>query len=105
MDWLDRWREKRRRFEWYGDRNYNAFAILADVRNGYGFAGCDTGDGFVPISTPKGFPDDMCEEVRKIFCGPWDDENEDDDMSIVKPPLYKEGWPGKSLIDDFKPGE
>lgn len=37
-------------------RCYDAFSILADVRNGYGFAGCPTGEGFVPISKPKGFP-------------------------------------------------
>lgn len=35
-------------------RDYDAFAILADVRNGRGFAGCDTGDGFTPIANPKG---------------------------------------------------
>ncbi|MBC1937765.1 hypothetical protein HCA69_15455 [Listeria grandensis] len=38
------------------DRNYDLFAILADVRNGYGFARCDTGDGFVPIARPRGIP-------------------------------------------------
>ncbi|MEN6425986.1 MAG: hypothetical protein ABFE13_11520 [Phycisphaerales bacterium] len=40
------------------DRNYVAFAILADVRNGYGFAGVDTGDPVVPISQPRGLPED-----------------------------------------------
>ena len=39
-------------------RNYNLFAILADVRNGVGFAGTDTGDGFVPIANPRGIPVD-----------------------------------------------
>lgn len=43
----------------YDDRNYSLFAILANVRNGYGFAGVDTGDGFVPISEPRGLPDDL----------------------------------------------
>lgn len=43
----------------YDARSYDTFAILADVRNGYGFAGADTGDGFIPISEPKGLPDDM----------------------------------------------
>lgn len=42
----------------YKGRNYNLFSILADVRNGYGFAGADTGDGFVPIATPRGVPKD-----------------------------------------------
>jgi len=42
----------------YDGRNYDLFAILADVRNGRGFAGCDTGDGFLPIAFPKGVPED-----------------------------------------------
>jgi len=37
--------------------------MLADVRNGYGFAACDTGDGFNPISLPKELPDDVSPEV------------------------------------------
>lgn len=39
-------------------RNYDAFAILADVRNGYGLAGISTGRGFNIIAPPKGVPDD-----------------------------------------------
>ena len=50
--------------QFYAGRNYDLFAILADVRNGYGFAGCDTGDGFVPICKPKGLPEDLSPEVR-----------------------------------------
>lgn len=38
------------------------FAILADVRNGRGFAG----EGFNVISAPKGLPDDCSSEVRAI---------------------------------------
>lgn len=48
----------------YDDRCYNLFAILADVRNGRGFAGCKTGEGFIPISKPKGLPDDVSENVK-----------------------------------------
>jgi hypothetical protein len=48
----------------YTSRNYDLFAILADVRNGRGVAGCDTGDGFVPISAPKGLPKDVCTEIK-----------------------------------------
>jgi hypothetical protein len=44
-------------WDWYGGRNYNLFAILANVRNGHGTAGCDTGDGFRPISMPRGKPE------------------------------------------------
>ena len=49
----------------YVGRNYDLFAILANVRNGYGFAGCDTGDGFNPISEPRGLPYDVSPEIRE----------------------------------------
>lgn len=49
----------------YDNRNYDVFAILADVRNGRGFAGVKTGEGFVPISEPKGLPSNVSEEVKK----------------------------------------
>lgn len=48
----------------YIGRNYNLFAMLADVRNGYGFAGCDTGEGFKPIASPRGLPPDVCSVVK-----------------------------------------
>lgn len=49
----------------YHDRNYDLFAIFADVRNGRGFAGCKIGDGFNPIARPRGIPDDCCKEYRE----------------------------------------
>jgi hypothetical protein len=48
----------------YRDRNYDTFAILANVRNGYGFAGCDTGDEFNFISEPRGLPNDLSMEFK-----------------------------------------
>jgi hypothetical protein len=48
----------------YSNRNYDLFAILADVRNGYGFAGVTTGVGFIPISKPRGLPKDISDQVR-----------------------------------------
>lgn len=42
-----------------GDRNYLLFAALADVRNGYGFAGVRTFDPIQPICKPRGLPDDI----------------------------------------------
>lgn len=48
----------------YSDRNYDLFAILADVRNGIGFAGVDTGSEVTPIAPPRGVPDDACAEYR-----------------------------------------
>ena len=47
-----------------GGRNYNVFSVLANVRNGYGFAGVPTGSGYKPISEPRGLPDDVTEEVK-----------------------------------------
>ncbi|MBH9645074.1 hypothetical protein [Burkholderia vietnamiensis] len=50
----------------YDGRNYDLFAMLADVRNGRGFAGCKTGEGFNPIAEPKGIPDDASDEFKAI---------------------------------------
>lgn len=44
---------------WFHDRNYDFFAILANVRNGRGFAGVPTGTGFKPIAEPRGYPADL----------------------------------------------
>jgi hypothetical protein len=49
---------------WCSERNYDLFSILANVRNGYGFAWTKTSDGFVPISLPKGIPDDVSAFVQ-----------------------------------------
>ena len=50
----------------YSDRSYDLFAILADVRNGRGFAGIKTGEGFNPISDPRGIPNDASHEYCEI---------------------------------------
>lgn len=57
--------------ELYDDRNYNLFAILADVRNGRGFAGVRTGSGFNPIAAPRGVPDDANALYKEVVAG-WD---------------------------------
>lgn len=44
-------------------RSYNTFAMLADVRNGYGFAGCRTSTGFPVIRERRGLPEDLAAEV------------------------------------------
>ena len=51
----------------YKDRNYNVFAMLADVRNGIGFAGLRRGEKFNPISEPKGYPEDMCKDSEDFL--------------------------------------
>jgi hypothetical protein len=50
---------------WYGGRNYDLFAILANVRNGYAVAGVRTGDGFSPLG-PRGLPLDVSEALRGL---------------------------------------
>jgi hypothetical protein len=40
------------------DRNYESFGLLANVRNGFGFAGCDTGNPIQPIAEARGLPSD-----------------------------------------------
>ncbi len=49
----------------YDSRSYNVFAVLANVRNGFGVAGCRTGAGFRPISPPRGLPKDMSPEMYR----------------------------------------
>lgn len=51
--------------QYYSGRNYNLFAILANVRNGDGF-GVDRGDPFNPISEPRGIPEDSCPQIKYI---------------------------------------
>lgn len=49
------------------DRNYDSFAVMADVRNGFGFAGVKTGEGWEPISKPRGLPDDILKLIDYDF--------------------------------------
>lgn len=45
--------------KWDQDRHYFLFSWLADVRNGYGFAGVATYEPVKPIAQPRGYPDDF----------------------------------------------
>ena len=47
------------------DRSYTTFGILADVRNGVGFAGMKTGTRVTPIALPRGYPDDFVGTVSQ----------------------------------------
>lgn len=58
-------------FDW---RDYDVFAMLADVRNGVGFAGVVTGDGFNIIADARGLPDDMSAELRAIAAEEYNDD-------------------------------
>ena len=67
LDWHDKWDRESKR--WFSDRNYDAFGILANVRNGRGFAGTETGDAFIPVAgtrqrgIPEGFPNDRVDDL------------------------------------------
>lgn len=51
--------------EVFDDRDYDLFAMLANVRNGRGFAGIVTGEGFKSISSPKGLPQDISNDLGR----------------------------------------
>lgn len=67
----------------YIGRNYDLFAILANVRNGRGFAGILTGTGFKPIDMPRGLPQDVCKEVQEISDG-WDVDGHSHSWLLLK---------------------
>lgn len=58
----ERWIDVSHRYKWF--RHYFLFGILANVRNGYGFAGCSTGDWIVPIDLPRGIPNDLKDVLK-----------------------------------------
>lgn len=53
----------------FRERSYDTFAVLANVRNGTGFAGCVTSEKFTPISDPRGLPSDRTALKRKWELG------------------------------------
>ncbi len=55
----------------YDDRHYLLFAILADVRNGYGFAGIVTHEPVKPLFANRGIPEDASNEYKQI-ASDWD---------------------------------
>lgn len=63
-DWTD---DPDSQHVWEFNRNYDAFAVMANVRNGYGFGGCDTGDELVPISPPRGLPHDRAIQDEEVY--------------------------------------
>lgn len=63
---------------WYNNRNYALFAALADVRNGYGFAGVPTFVPIQPVAPPRGLPGDLSPEVQRLI----DDDFDEDDISL-----------------------
>jgi hypothetical protein len=47
-----------------GQRSYNLFSILANVRNEQDVDGCNSDKRFSPIAMPKGLPTDMSPDVQ-----------------------------------------
>jgi len=60
--WDEDWQEDENALE-PGARNYNLFAFLADVRNGYGFAGTYRHEPIEPQFPGRGLPDGVDEEI------------------------------------------
>jgi len=93
----------------FTERSYNLFGMLANVRNGTGFAGVRTGDGYVPISKPRGFPKDMSAKLAKHVGDDGDngylgmfpneeDEVEDSNTSEYPYPLASPGYHSDSWL-------
>lgn len=62
-DKKDNWKELEMDYDYgsryYIGRNYMLFSVLADVRNGVGFAGVPTYDPIEAIAMPRGLPRDI----------------------------------------------
>lgn len=65
------WCKGAKKLTGYRDRNYDVFAMLANVRNGTGFAGIKTGSGFQVIASPRGLPADLSPKLSKLLTW-WD---------------------------------
>lgn len=65
------------RYRAIDDCHYDLFAVLADVRNGYGFAGVATGQAVTPIAAPRGLPDDL-----SVLAQGWVDNDDEDGMDF-----------------------
>lgn len=87
----------------YSGRNYDLFAILANVRNGFGFAGIPTGEGFVPIDMPRGLPEDVSAIVKAISDA-WDCDGHSHSFLTLRE-LLDYDWEGQSTVTYGTVGE
>jgi len=81
---------------WYDGRNYSLFSILANVRNGWGFAGVPTGEGFIPISEPRGLPSNVCSKIKTESDG-WGGDGHSHSWLTLKE-LQDYDWKGHTTI-------
>ncbi len=98
-------------------RNYKAFSVLADVRNGYSFGGFDTGDPIEPISEPRGLPDDLSDDLKDRMAGRADPHIWLGDHSFswvtlqelinvnLEAPITMRGMVPKTMAEDYKKSE
>lgn len=134
-EWVKRppfktWRVDRDDFDFDADptgRDYNLFAILAGVRNGYGFAGTYRHEPVSPWFEGRGLPDGMtdedCERVddsvpaygddwigdhsfthatlAELRAAPWDHEFHQ--FGVVNPQNFKV-WREKGMPDEWSGG-
>ena len=95
--------------EYNEERHYQLFAVLADVRNGYGFAGCQTGDEVRPIARPRGLPEDFAVEddlhpITKLeHMSEWCQKYHEEDESLeVWMGDHSHSWlSGQEMLDAF----
>lgn len=66
---------KLEKMELYGNRNYGLFATLAGVR--------DYTNSIIPVSEPKGMPDDCCPYIKKS-CEDWDSDGHNHSWLTLK---------------------
>jgi hypothetical protein len=74
-------------------RNYDLFAILANVRNGRGFAGVPTGSGFEPVAPNRGIPDDVDPRIKRYYDGWGSDAHSATWLTLAE--LKKYDWHGQ----------
>lgn len=105
----DKWEGRGPIHEFYGDRNYDLFAILGNVRNGYGFGGIPTGSGFAPMTDQRGIPDDASPEYREWAASWAGDGHSHSFCTIAEIQAYdwtqttkKQGWVGPRGYCRFK---
>lgn len=78
-------------------RNYDLFAVLADVRNGRGFAGHYTCDRITPIASPRGLPSDVSEDFKSISDHWVPDGHSHSWVSLEE--LSNYGWSTPKVVD------
>lgn len=107
----------------YSGRNYDLFGILANVRNGVGFAGVKTGEGFIPILMDlygdqykenwyvRGLPEDLSPELQAA-ADYWDGDGHSHNWLTVQEVLdyslwekgdsVHYGWVSETVYKQFK---